>query len=319
MAVEVSVGGVCLCDGFSSVEVVVVRGWARGVARRAAWLRWRGHQKLTGVHWNLGVPSVPPEPNACEPSKPCNNGGSCSVSTLAAGGFTCVCAVGFSGLVCELDGGVLPPPDCEADLCKNGGKCYVAESEAGGVAMCACPLGFSGQFCELDGGVLPPPGCEADLCKNGGKCYVAESEAGGVVMCACPLGFSGQFCERDGGVLPPPGCEADLCKNGGRCYVAESEAGGVAMCACPLGFSGQFCELDMCSFSPCYNGGSCVTISSGFQCLCGGTGFEGDLCDKSRFHSFPVHPVFFFLFYVLFSYELVMFLYIFRYFVFRFK
>ncbi|XP_011672676.1 alpha-tectorin-like [Strongylocentrotus purpuratus] len=61
----------------------------------------------------------------CEPTNPCLNEGTCENDT-------CVCAEGFSGNFCHLDG-------CD-NRCLNGESC-----EQGN---CTCPAGFGGDFCQ---------------------------------------------------------------------------------------------------------------------------------------------------------------------------
>jgi hypothetical protein len=43
--------------------------------------------------------TAPPLYNACSPD-PCRNGGTCQASS--AGGFMCMCPVGFEGICCEI-------------------------------------------------------------------------------------------------------------------------------------------------------------------------------------------------------------------------
>lgn len=51
-------------------------------------------------------------------SNPCLNGGMCEDM---AGGYTCNCAVGFSGDSCEID-----TDECYSSPCLNGGSCLDA-------------------------------------------------------------------------------------------------------------------------------------------------------------------------------------------------
>ncbi|XP_065223446.1 adhesive plaque matrix protein 2-like [Planococcus citri] len=39
---------------------------------------------------------------------------------------------------------------------------------------------------------------------------------------------------------------------------------------------------DICSKNPCYNGGRCSQTSAypGYKCLCSGTGYSGNRCEK---------------------------------------
>ena len=52
----------------------------------------------------------------------------------------------------------------------------------------------------------------------------------------------------------------------------------VSIFRCPPGYTGNRCESqDPCNSSPCSNGGSCSTTSSGYRCDCP-TGYFGPLC-----------------------------------------
>lgn len=66
----------------------------------------------------------------------CSNGGSC---VEVVGGFSCMCPIAYTGLLCELAN------DCTTTNCFNGGTC----SELSGGAECACDTGFDGPNCKL--------------------------------------------------------------------------------------------------------------------------------------------------------------------------
>lgn len=124
------------------------------------------------------------EVDECGPS-PCRNGGSCTVSpgarawapvrTRAPGGFcgaafwsfstvpvtqdlengfSCTCAPGFYGSVCELSAMA-----CADGPCFNGGRC--SDNPEGGYT-CRCPAGFSGFNCEKK-----VDACSSSPCANG--------------------------------------------------------------------------------------------------------------------------------------------------------
>nr|XP_054772311.1 platelet endothelial aggregation receptor 1-like [Lytechinus pictus] len=67
----------------------------------------------------------------------CYHGGACNTQLL--GDPTCLCAVGYTGVMCETE-----IDECESNPCQNGATCenYVA------IYRCVCPANFTGQQCE---------------------------------------------------------------------------------------------------------------------------------------------------------------------------
>ena len=70
-------------------------------------------------------------------ANPCRNGGTCTAQDTT--NYTCSCAAGFTGLLCETD-----PPDCEPTTCDNGGTCV---EEYGPATHCICTKDFTGVKC----------------------------------------------------------------------------------------------------------------------------------------------------------------------------
>eukprot|EP00105_Crassostrea_gigas_P041028 XP_019925176.1 PREDICTED: delta-like protein D [Crassostrea gigas] len=66
---------------------------------------------------------------------PCQNGGTCSNSD---GSFTCTCAGGFTGALCNED-----INECLDNPCQNGKTC----SNSDGSFTCTCAGGFTGALC----------------------------------------------------------------------------------------------------------------------------------------------------------------------------
>eukprot|EP01045_Picozoa_sp_COSAG04_P001512 COSAG04_NODE_51_length_31064_cov_38.384789_9_plen_5190_part_00 len=79
-----------------------------------------------------------------------------------------------------------------------------------------------------------------------------------------------------------PGGGCGQCKHG-HCN-KEGE------CQCNLGYTGAACDKDACTSSPCLNGGTCVHTGSGFVCLCVGTGYSGDTCERGPCPDNSDHP-----------------------------
>ena len=75
---------------------------------------------------------------------PCQNGGSCTGSTIgqvagvtAASGLRCDCPPEYSGTTCGND-------VCTPNPCKNRGTCVIDEIRN---AKCTCETGFYGKLC----------------------------------------------------------------------------------------------------------------------------------------------------------------------------
>jgi alpha-tubulin suppressor-like RCC1 family protein len=152
------------------------------------------------------------KPNPCAPN-PCANGGTC---TKAGNGYTCACALGWTGPDCEQ----VDAAACEPNPCLNGGTC----STATGAAACTCPAGFEGDLCQsaIDF-------CDPDPCLNGGSCVTFGSG----FSCVCPAGWSGDTCDVS------TACQDAPCANGGACLPV---AGG-RICACEAGWGGLDCDV----------------------------------------------------------------------------
>ena len=61
---------------------------------------------------------------------------------------------------------------------------------------------------------------------------------------------------------------------------------GFVFCDCSMvvGYTGYFCDIDIneCldGSSECQNGGQCINVAGGYECLCTNTGFEGQYCER---------------------------------------
>jgi len=183
-------------------------------------------------------------------SSPCKNGATCVDGEMQ---FTCTCAGGFTGPLCEID-----IDECEGDPCKNGATCV----DGVGEFSCTCPPGFSGTLCETD-----IDECEGDPCQNGATCVDGVGE----FSCTCPVGYSGTLCETN-----IDDCEGDPCKNDATCVDGVNQFN----CTCAAGFTGPLCETDIdeCEGDPCKNGATCVHGVNQFTCTCA-AGFTGPFCE----------------------------------------
>lgn len=111
---------------------------------------------------------------SCDQS-PCSNGGTCT--QLGIGSFICVCQVGFTGSLCQID-----INECLSNPCLNGATCIDRISRF----ACLCPVGYTGSLCQEMINF-----CNMMPCLNGGTC---AGRIGGFV-CTCPVGITGARCE----------------------------------------------------------------------------------------------------------------------------
>mgnify|MGYP000015760698 CR=1 FL=1 len=99
--------------------------------------------------------------------------------------FTCICDVGYQGLLCEIN-----IDDCLVNSCQNGGTCVDLINDF----LCNCRLGFSGDICTI----LDPVCDVGNPCLNGGICVNVEvTENPERFRCDCTPPFSGQTCDFD--------------------------------------------------------------------------------------------------------------------------
>ncbi|XP_038065319.1 fibropellin-1-like isoform X2 [Patiria miniata] len=168
-------------------------------------------------------------------------------------GFSCDCSPGYEGTLCETN-----MNECGSDPCQNGAECVDGDNEF----SCSCAAGFAGPMCET--GVDE---CGSDPCQNGAECVDGINE----FSCTCAAGFAGPMCET--GVDE---CGSDPCQNGAECVDGINEFS----CTCAAGFTGPMCEtgVDECGSDPCQNGAECVDGVNEFACTCA-AGFTGPLCE----------------------------------------
>ncbi|XP_071784509.1 cadherin EGF LAG seven-pass G-type receptor 2-like isoform X3 [Asterias amurensis] len=100
--------------------------------------------------------------------------------------------------------------------------------------------------------------------------------------CECPPGFTGNYCTTEINY-----CYSNPCGSNGQCV--QKEAGYT--CVCKENFAGPNCEFDFsegrCTDNLCKNGGSCRNfLLGGFECVCTGPEFDGQLCEI-RTRNFP--------------------------------
>ncbi|SPP83299.1 blast:Protein crumbs [Drosophila guanche] len=193
----------------------------------------------------------------CE-NEPCRNGSSCEngFNALTGNNFTCTCASGFEGSLCDV-------PFCERTPCDNGGLCLTT----GLSPMCKCSLGYTGRLCEQDINE-----CDSNPCQNAGKCM----DLVGGYECNClGTGFEGIHCEND---IDECSVEGEYCGGLGRCFNKP----GSFQCICEKPHCGAYCNFtDPCNATDiCGNGGRCMEdcgAKPDYYCICT-EGFAGKNC-----------------------------------------
>ncbi|XP_053403585.1 integrin beta-like protein C [Mercenaria mercenaria] len=189
--------------------------------------------------------------NPCD-SDPCQNCGTCTrVGTTGA--FTCACADGYTGVLCETE-----LNECLSTPCQNNATCTTIVNGF----YCTCSAGFEGTLCQKD-----VDECRNSPCKNNGTCLDQVNK----FTCSCPPGFTGSICEKD-----IDECISRPCLNNGTC---NDEVNGYS-CTCSPGFTGSTCEIDIdeCKSGSCLHNGTCFDLVNSFFCGCV-YGYSGDQCE----------------------------------------
>uniref|UniRef100_A0A674EYA6 Delta-like protein n=1 Tax=Salmo trutta TaxID=8032 RepID=A0A674EYA6_SALTR len=154
-------------------------------------------------------------------------------------------------------------PECSTAICRQG--CSTEHGSCKLPGDCKCLYGWQGEYCDK---CIPHPGCVHGSCVEPWQCL-------------CDTNFGGQLCDKDlntCGTFQP-------CQNTGTCSNTGPDK---YHCACPDGYSGINCEKaeHACLSGPCFNGGSCVETSQGFECQCG-PGWSGPSCSINVDECFP--------------------------------
>ncbi|XP_077173575.1 lactadherin isoform X2 [Paroedura picta] len=120
----------------------------------------------------------------------CQNGGTC-LTDVDESPFFCICADGFTGIVCnETETGL-----CQPNPCQNDGVCEVTPSRGDVFSkyICKCPLGYEGKHCQTKSSsfsALDVNKCFMRPCQNGGIC----SDLEGDYACKCTPPYLGKTC-----------------------------------------------------------------------------------------------------------------------------
>ncbi|XP_054858797.1 lactadherin isoform X2 [Eublepharis macularius] len=121
----------------------------------------------------------------------CQNGGTCLTGGIDESPFFCICADGYSGIVCnETEKG-----PCHPNPCQNNGVCQQLPSRGDVFTKyaCKCPWGYEGKHCQNRSSsfsALDMNECSSQPCKNGGICLDLESD----YACKCTSPYLGRTC-----------------------------------------------------------------------------------------------------------------------------
>eukprot|EP01052_Picozoa_sp_SAG31_P001136 SAG31_NODE_37_length_31616_cov_38.688359_10_plen_1872_part_00 len=227
-------------------------------------------------------------------SNPCANGGTC---TDAVAQFSCECAPGWEGMLCEQS---IDPCARAENPCDINGLCH---HTGPGQHTCSCLIGWTNLNSTLSHTCIDVDECESAPCMHQSVCEESGCVSGHVCApsialssfsCRCLPGYAGDRCEID-----VDECVSNPCMNGGECV--ESATGNQSnpdeySCNCLGGFSGNQCDVDNdeCESNPCTNGGSCSDSNDevhvvaavlaihryGYHCACI-DGFSSTNCDDN--------------------------------------
>ncbi|XP_065833094.1 protein jagged-1-like [Oscarella lobularis] len=158
--------------------------------------------------------------SACN-SRPCENGGTCSV---ISNGFSCDCPSGFTGSTCTVDMNL-----CQSNPCMHGATCQNLPNGF----ECKCRPGYTGHFCST----------EINECLSNPCVYGICSDLVNAFSCRCHYGYTGRRCDAD----------SDECASGlnncGANTVCQNTVRGY-LCPCQPGYAdtgdGRSCTRIQC-------------------------------------------------------------------------
>ncbi|XP_072013253.1 uncharacterized protein [Amphiura filiformis] len=187
----------------------------------------------------------------CSPN-PCQNEGNC---TDGVDSYTCTCAAGYTGTICDTN-----IDDCNPNPCQNGGSC----SDGVDSYTCTCAAGYTGTTCDTN-----IDDCSPNPCQNEGNCTDGVDS----YTCTCAAGYTGTICDTNINDCNPNPCHNESnCTDGVDSYT----------CTCAAGYTGTICDtnIDDCTPNPCQNEGNCTDGVDSYTCTCT-AGYTGTICDTN--------------------------------------
>jgi Notch-like protein len=198
---------------------------------------------------------VSPEPVA---RNSCGNAGGCVDHEEF---FTCECAAGWTGTVCQT-----VVDECASYPCRGSSICT---DQLDGYA-CVCPAGWQGEHCEVDVDECASEPClHGDCTDSSDDLWIPQH----LYSCACTAGWAGDNCDTD-----VDECGSVPCESGGGCTDGVDQY----ICACTAGYAGENCAInvDECASTPCVNAGRCLDGVAGYACDCVGS-WSGENCEAN--------------------------------------
>ncbi|OWF38996.1 neurogenic locus Notch protein-like [Mizuhopecten yessoensis] len=230
-------------------------------------------------------------------------GALCEIFCNRSAGDFCNCTKGYTGRRCDVK-----LSGCYSQPCLNGGTCK--ETNNVDAYQCECPIEFTGTNCERLNVCAYSPcrhgQCTATSrsfhcsCKPGWTGFTCETDINECLQSVCP---SGKTCINNLGSYTCLSCEQTLCRNNGTCSYKDL----APVCKCRRGWTGRDCSVadaclgnpcshykrceavpdgyychnvdDICSLTPCQNGGECRQNGHNFTCICR-LGFKGETCHE---------------------------------------
>ncbi|XP_066275135.1 fibropellin-1-like [Branchiostoma lanceolatum] len=150
-------------------------------------------------------------------SAPCQNGATCQDEVNS---FTCQCAPGYNGTLCETN-----VNECSSAPCQNDATCQDGVNSF----TCQCVPGYTGTLCETN-----IDECASSPCLGGGTCVDHVNS----YSCVCPKGHVGDKCETD-----IDECASNPCQNDGTCLHGLNNY----HCHCSIGYEGHNCQTGIVS------------------------------------------------------------------------
>jgi len=196
--------------------------------------------------------------NECATATPCLHLGAC---TDSIGDFSCSCATGYQGKICDECAAGYQDNDDDGLCCREGYKGPICHD---------CDEGYEA----VNGACQRTCNSAAKDCGDHGRC----DDTGDALACVCDATYYGELCDSFLGA-----CADDVCGPHGVC-VSTSQS--TRKCVCDSGYIGRTCEaVDECALAiengetPCQHDGTCVDGDAAYSCMCA-FGWTGHDCSE---------------------------------------